>query len=223
MLQWISGITRTRHFHDIIECLIAALEAKDMYTSGHSNRVADMSYDLARALGLKGQILESVHMAAHLHDIGKMGIPENVLCKSGRLLPHEWAQIQLHPQIGHNILCKSKELYKIAEIVLHHHERWDGKGYPSGLQKEQIPLGARIIAVADSIDAMTSIRPYRKAMPWEVCKKEVLLNKRVQFDPVVVEAAEEFWKRWEHQRPFVDSSTDGCVLKVVNKGDLVKA
>jgi HD-GYP domain-containing protein (c-di-GMP phosphodiesterase class II) len=136
-----------------------------------------------------------------------MGVPENILNRRGRLLPHELAQIRLHPEIGYNILLKSKELYQIAEIVLHHHERWDGKGYPSGLQKEEIPLGSRIIAVADTIDAMTSIRPYRKAMSWEACKREVLVNNGIQFDPAVVEAAEEFWKQWESQRPLDDSGT----------------
>lgn len=114
-------------------------------------------------------------------------------------------------------LIKSKELREIAEIVLHHHERWDGKGYPSGLKEEQIPLGSRIIAVAYTIDAMTAIRSYRKAMSWEVCKNEVLLNKGIQFDTMVVEAAEEFWKRWELQRLLADSSTGGYALKVINE------
>lgn len=200
MFRWIHGIFYQRYLHDIIECLIAALEVKDLYTSGHSSRVADMCLDLARAMGLKGSALEDVHLAAHLHDIGKMGVPEVVLNKKGKLLPHEWAQIQLHPEIGYNILLKSKELYRIAEIVLHHHERWDGKGYPHGLQMDKIPLGSRIIGVVDAIDAMTSARPYREPMSWKECMKEILLNKGVQFDPVVVETAEKLWKRWEGRR-----------------------
>lgn len=185
------------HFHDIIECLAAALEAKDLYTSGHSSRVGDMSFDLGRALGLKGSQLETIHIAAHLHDIGKMGIPENTLNKIGKLLPQEWAQIQAHPMIGFTILAKSKGLVKIAEIVLHHHERWDGSGYPHGLREEEIPLGSRIIALADAVDAITSIRPYRKAMSWEECWLEVVANKGIQFDPTVVETSKKLLKRWK--------------------------
>ncbi|MCX7709308.1 MAG: HD-GYP domain-containing protein [Clostridia bacterium] len=197
MIHQIQRLFRHRHFHDIIECLIAALEAKDLYTSGHSSRVADMSFDLARALGLKGVYRDNVHIAAHLHDIGKMGIPEYILNKKGKLLPHEWAQIQRHPEIGYSILMKSRELQRIAEIVLHHHERWDGKGYPHGLLADKIPLGARIIGVADAIDAMTSARPYREPMSWEACIEEIMLNKGVQFDPVVVEGADKLWKKWK--------------------------
>ncbi|EGW41682.1 HD domain protein [Desulfosporosinus sp. OT] len=188
---------RLNHFHDIIECLAAALEAKDLYTSGHSTRVGDMSFDLARAMGLKGSELDNIHIAAHLHDIGKMGIPENILNKRGKLLPHEWAEIQRHPEIGYKILAKSKGLQKIAEIVLHHHERWDGSGYPHGLRWDRIPLGSRIIGVTDAIDAITSVRPYRKAMSWEECWEELLTNKGIQFDPVAVETSEKLWKRWE--------------------------
>lgn len=196
MFQYIQRILRPQHFHDIIECLAAALEAKDLYTSGHSTRVGDMSYDLGRAMGLKGSKLDNIHIAAHLHDIGKMGISENILNKKGKLLPHEWAQIQKHPEMGYRILAKSKGLKEIAEIVLHHHERWDGKGYPDGLCENRIPLGSRIIGVADAIDAITSIRPYRKALSWEECWNEVLLNKGIQFDPVAVDAAEKLWKKW---------------------------
>ena len=197
MFQYIQGIFRPHHFHDIIECLAAALEAKDLYTSGHSSRVGDMSFDLGRAMGLKGSELENIHIAAHLHDIGKMGITENILNKRGKLLPHEWAQIQTHPEIGYKILAKSKGLQKIAEIVLHHHERWDGSGYPHGLRADRIPLGSRIIGVTDAIDAITSVRPYRKAMSWEECWEEVLAKKGIQFDPVAVEASEKLWKRWK--------------------------
>ncbi len=215
MFQWIYGIFHQKHFHDIIECLIAALEAKDLYTSGHSSRVADMSLDLAHAMGLKGPALENVHLAAHLHDIGKMGVSENVLNKKGKLLPHEWAQIQMHPEIGYHILRKSKELYAIAEIVLHHHERWDGKGYPHGLKMDKIPLGSRIIGVADAIDAMTSVRPYREPMSWKECMDEILFNKGIQFDPVVVEAAEKLWKRWAGKRQEDQAPQMDMKLKVV--------
>jgi len=184
-------------FHEVIDCLITALEAKDPYTSGHSSKVADMSHELGKAMGLRGVVLEDVHLAAHLHDIGKLSIPESILNKQGKLLPHERAQIEAHSEIGFNILSQSKGLKNIAKIVLCHHERWDGKGYPLGLKGEKIPLGARIIAVADSIDAMTSDRPYRQAMTWEQCREEVLRNKGLQFDSLVVEAAEKLWGKWE--------------------------
>ena len=182
--------------HEVIECLVTALEQRDLYTSGHSSRVADLTYDIAKYMGLKGKLLEDIHLAAHLHDIGKMGIPDIILNKKGKLLPHEWACIQRHPEMGYRILCKSKALRRIAEIVRYHHERWDGKGYPEGLKTNMIPLGSRIIAVADTIDAMTSDRPYRKAMSWESCLEEVILNKGIQFDPIVVESAEKLLRGW---------------------------
>lgn len=196
MLLNFMGI-RKKILHDIIECLVAALEAKDVYTGGHSSRVGDMSFDLAKKIGLKGKELENIHIAAHLHDIGKIGIPEQVLNKKGRLLPHEWAQIKRHPEIGYRILSKSKALIKIAEIVLHHHERFDGKGYPGNLKGEKIPLGSRIIAICDTIDALTSNRPYREAFSFRYAKLEIYKNKTTQFDPVLVEATEELWSKWE--------------------------
>ena len=182
-------------FHDIIECLVAALEAKDCYTCGHSSRVAAMSLDLARALGMRGIALEDVHIAAHLHDIGKIGVSESVLHKPDRLSAQEWTKLQAHPVIGFNILRKSKALGKIPSIVLHHHERWDGRGYPPGLPGSQIPVGSRIIALADAIDAMTTARPYRVPLSWEDCYDEVQSNKGRQFDPLVVEAADQLWGR----------------------------
>lgn len=172
---------------------MAALEARDPYSRGHSRRVADMTLNLARRVGLKGAALEVIHIAAHLHDIGKIGVPDRILRKPGRLLPHEWAVIQRHPEIGYNILSKCQRLKQIAVVVLHHHERWDGKGYPSGLRGEAIPLGSRIIALCDAVDAMTSDRPYRKALSWRECWHEVVAYKAVQFDPVLVGAAEVLW------------------------------
>lgn len=215
MFQYIQRIFRPHHFHDIIECLAAALEAKDLYTSGHSSRVGDMSYDLGRAMGLKGSALETIHIAAHLHDIGKMGISETILNKKGRLLPHEFAQIQTHPEIGYKILAKSKGLQKIAEIVLHHHERWDGGGYPDGLREDKIPLGSRVIAVADSVDAITSIRPYRRALSWEECWEEILINKGIQFDPVAVEASEKLWKKWKIRGQEAELDSDEVKIKAI--------
>ncbi|MGH4123746.1 MAG: HD-GYP domain-containing protein [Clostridium sp.] len=174
-------------YHDIIESLVTALEAKDTYTSGHSERVAFTSYKLSKGLGIKGVELENIHIAAHLHDIGKIGVPDKILNKTEKLLPHEWEHIKMHPKIGFNILSKSKNLKYISKIVLYHHERWDGKGYPRGLSGIDIPLGSRIIAVCDSIDAMTSDRPYRKSMSFEESINEIINNSGLMFDPVVVQ------------------------------------
>ena len=176
---------------------MAAIEAKDAYTAGHSSKVAEMSFRLARRLRIKGKQLEDIHMAAHLHDIGKISVPTSILNKKGTLLPHERAQVELHPEIGYKIISPAKSLRSIAQIVLHHHERWDGKGYPQGLAGERIPLGARIIALTDAIDAMTSHRPYRQAMSWEACQLEVSAAKGRQFDPVLVDACESLWGEWK--------------------------
>ncbi|MEW5919647.1 MAG: HD-GYP domain-containing protein [Bacillota bacterium] len=197
MFPWIRGSNLHGVYHDIIECLTAALEARDPYSEAHSERVADMSLDLAGQIGLKGVELERIHIAAHLHDIGKIGVPDQILRKPGRLLPHEWAAIQRHPEIGYSILNKSSRLKPLALLVLHHHERWDGKGYPEGLKSEAIPLGSRIISLCDAIDAMTSERPYRPTFTWHHCWEEVVANKAIQFDAVLVEAAEALWPMWE--------------------------
>ncbi len=199
ILYLINGLMGKGAVHEVVESLVTAMESRDIYSSGHSTRVADMAQNLARALGARGSMLEDIHLAAHLHDIGKMSIHQSILQKKEELLPHEWAQIRMYPEIGCNILKKSKGLARVAEIVLHHRERWDGKGYPKGLEKDKIPLGSRIISLVDAIEAMISERPYRKAMSWEECRQEVLINKGIQFDPTVVEAAERFWEKWKGQ------------------------
>lgn len=186
-------------YHDIIECLVGALEAKDLYTKGHSIRVADISYELAKKMGIKGKELEIIHMAAHLHDIGKIGIPDEILHKKGKLTEDEFENIKKHPEIGSQILNCSEKLKVFSKLVLHHHERWDGNGYPSGLKGDKIPLGSRIIAVADSIDAMTSERPYRKSISWDRCRKEIEDNKGQQFDPSIVEVTTELWGNWKKE------------------------
>lgn len=177
-------------YHDIIESLVTALEAKDYYTSGHSKRVAFMTYELAKRLEIRGRKLNEIHVAAHVHDIGKIGVPDVILNKKRRLLPHEWEYVKMHSIIGYNILSKSSKLNTISKIVLHHHESWDGNGYPDGLYGTNIPLGSRIIAVCDSIDAMMSDRPYRKAMKFNDCMKEIISSKCIMFDPVIVSFVE---------------------------------
>ncbi|MFZ7131146.1 MAG: HD-GYP domain-containing protein [Eubacteriales bacterium] len=176
--------------HDAIECLAAALEAKDTYTQGHSNRVADMSLALAQKLDIGGLELEHIHIAAHLHDIGKIGVPDYILNKKGRLQPDEWDQIKQHPVIGHQILSKSNELKEVAMIVLYHHERWDGKGYPKGLKEDEIPLGSRIIGICDAVDAMMSSRPYREALPIDKISSELVRCSGSQFDPYILAAVD---------------------------------
>lgn len=180
-------------YHDIIESMAAALDAKDIYTAGHSTRVGNMANKLGIYLGIKDEDLEILHIAGHLHDIGKIGVPDNILNKNGRLDSEEWELMKKHSEIGHNILSKVKSLEDISYIVLYHHERWDGKGYPNGLCEERIPLGARIIAVCDSIDAMQSDRPYRKLISDFECRQEIIKNKGIMYDPSIVECIIENW------------------------------
>ena len=181
-------------YHEIIECITSALDAKDAYTAGHSKRVSEMSLVLSKILGLSALDVSHIHIAAHLHDIGKIGIPDAVLNKEGKLNEYEWDIIKNHPRIGAQILSKSRKLSGLIEIVLHHHERFDGKGYPDGLFGENIPLGARIIAICDSIDAMTSHRKYRNALSWDDCHQEIEKNLGRMYDPVIGKVA---LKNWE--------------------------
>jgi putative nucleotidyltransferase with HDIG domain len=147
--------------------LANALEAKDVYTRGHSERVGASSRRLALALGLPATDVEIVARAGLLHDIGKIGIPETVLRKAGPLTAEEWALMRRHPVIGAQIVAPFEFFTAGADVIRHHHERVDGSGYPDGLTGNAIPLGARIVAVADVYDALTSDRPYRRAMSSE--------------------------------------------------------
>lgn len=160
-------------YHEIIECIVGALDAKDPYTAGHSQRVSDMALKVCELMSLEKSETEKIHIAAHLHDIGKIGVPDRVLNKTTRLNDEEWEAMKKHPKIGADILSKSIHLSELKYIVLCHHERFDGKGYPLGLKGDNIPFGARIIAVCDSIDAMTSDRSYRKAYSFDYCYKEI--------------------------------------------------
>jgi putative nucleotidyltransferase with HDIG domain len=147
--------------------LANALEAKDQYTRGHSDRVSRWSQRLATALGLDPHHVETIAQAGLLHDIGKIGVPEGVLRKPGRLDAGDWAEMQRHPLIGAQIVSPFDFFVGGAAVIRHHHERWDGSGYPDGLQRSTIPLGARIVAVADVFDAITSDRAYRPALSTE--------------------------------------------------------
>lgn len=180
-------------YHEIIECIMCALDAKDAYTAGHSQRVSDMALEICRLIDLNDEDTQKIHIAAHLHDVGKIGIPDAVLQKEGKLNDDEWIQIKKHPQIGAEILSKSNQLNELKDIVLHHHERYDGKGYPSGLSGTNIPIGSRIIAICDSIDAMTSNRCYRKAYDMSFCYNEIKDNLGRMYDPVLGQSVIDNW------------------------------
>ncbi len=183
----------TIDYHEIIDCIVSALDAKDPYTAGHSQRVSDMSLAVCRLLGFSEESTQKIHIAAHLHDIGKIGVPDAILNKKDCLTEEEWEAIKKHPEIGAEILSKSHHLNELKEIVLSHHERFDGKGYPAGLKAEEIPVGARIIAICDSIDAMTSNRYYRKAHSLEFCYQEIERNLGIMYDPMIGRYVLDHW------------------------------
>ncbi len=172
---------------DSIQSLAIALDAKDSYTEGHSNRVSEYAYILAKKISLDLQEIEWVRLAAAMHDIGKIGIPENILCKPGKLTKDEYEIMKKHPVIGAKILKPIKPLEKVANLVLYHHEYWDGSGYPHGLKKEEIPIGARIVSIVDAYQAMTSSRPYRSALPFEEAIKRLKEGKEKQWDPELID------------------------------------
>ncbi len=172
----------------LVRCLTAAIDAKDPYTWGHSERVARMAVRLARQLDLPAAVQSDLYLAGLLHDIGKIGIRDEVLRKPGPLTPEETAHIQEHPAIGDRLVGHVRPLRHLRAGVRNHHERWDGRGYPDGLVGEETPLQARILAVADSCDAMMHTRPYRAAMPTERIEKILLEGAGTQWDPHVVAA-----------------------------------
>jgi putative nucleotidyltransferase with HDIG domain len=175
------------HFLGTIAALAAAVDAKDPYTFGHSSGVTDHTIAIAEALGLSSVEIESLRKAAILHDIGKIGIDGSILNKPGPLTPAERELMQQHPSIGANILGSLDFLEDVVPIVFYHHERYDGHGYPAGMAAEEIPLGARIIAIADAYNAMTSDRPYRGALARSQAVKELKAESGSQFDPQIVD------------------------------------
>lgn len=181
-------------YHELVDCITSALDARDPYTGDHSRRVSDMACAICELMGLSQKEYDETHIAAHLHDIGKIGVPDAILLKPSSLNDEEWAIMKKHPQIGADILAKSPHFSRISAIILHHHERFDGKGYPFGAKSEEIPLGARIIAVCDSIDAMASARAYRKALPIEICRSEIERNIGQMYDPDVANLILSHWE-----------------------------
>lgn len=181
-----------------LQTLSAALDARDPYTAGHSERVASYAVEIARSLGLKGEELESVRRAGSLHDIGKIGIRDSVLLSRGELGYRERKEMQRHPKIGAELLASLVFLKPALPFIAHHHEHFDGAGYPAGMSGEEIPLGARIIAVADAFDAMTTDRPYRGALSPEHALRQLCKRAGSQFDPSVVEAFCRLQQNWKH-------------------------
>jgi len=175
-------------FLGTVGSLTAAIDAKDAYTRGHSERVAWGARELASAIGLDEATAERAHLAGLLHDIGKIGVPETVLTKKGRLTENEFDMIKRHPRIGFDILRGIPSLEDVLPGVLHHHERWDGKGYPTGAAGEEISLFGRILAVADVFDALSSDRAYRKALPREDVLAEIERSSGTHFDPRMARA-----------------------------------
>ena len=170
--------------------LVATLDARDRYTAGHSAAVAIYSRDIAKRMGLSDAQQQLVHLCGLVHDIGKIGLPPGLLEKPGALTLEERRLMETHPEIGERILAKVDDYAEIAAVVRHHHERFDGNGYPDGLTREDIPLLARVIAVADAYNAMTSDRPYREAMPSRVARLRLAQAVETQFDTSVVAAFE---------------------------------
>lgn len=176
--------------HQLAESLGNAIDAKDPFTSLHSEEVAEISHAIALSMELTTSQADIIHVAGHLHDIGKIGIPGTILKKTGPLSENEWGHIKQHPDIGAEILKPVGCLWEngIVEMVRYHHERFDGKGYPQSLKGDDIPIGARIIALADSLSAMLQNRPYRSAQTFDSAVAEIINCSGSQFDPKVVEA-----------------------------------
>ncbi len=178
-----------------LRALVRSLEAKDPYTKLHSQRVTRIAVSLAQFMGVGEEAVEILDFAGHLHDIGKIGIRDQVLMKPGRLTREEYEIIKAHPVIGEEIVGHLGLMTNAKEVIRHHHERWDGRGYPDGLVGAETPYLARILAIADTYDAMTSDRPYRKGHAPEKARAEILRNSGTQFDPAIVEAFDEFFER----------------------------
>jgi putative nucleotidyltransferase with HDIG domain len=175
-------------YDETLQALAAALDLRDNETAGHSQRVMAYAVEIAKVMGCSKKQLKTIARGALLHDAGKIGIPDAILRKPGPLTGEERAVMEKHVQVGYSLLNHIRFLVGAAEIVLTHHERFDGKGYPQGLLGGEIPLGARIFAVADTLDAMTSDRPYRRALTLAVAREEITQESGKQFDPEVVSA-----------------------------------
>jgi putative nucleotidyltransferase with HDIG domain len=185
--QLTAAMRRIEYTYDeTLEALAAALDLRDNDTAGHSRRVTLYSLEMAKRLNVSDDELKQLERGAYLHDIGKIGMPDSILLKPAKLTPEETATMQTHAQVGYELMSRVAFLAPAAQIVLAHQERYDGTGYPRGLAGEEIPMGARIFAVADTMDAMMSDRPYRRGRPYEVARAEIARESGKQFDPRVV-------------------------------------
>lgn len=192
MAVGLQSMEQRQQLHDLTYQTIAALgeaiDARDPYTGGHCHRLADYSIAIAQEMGLSRDVQEKIRFGSYLHDVGKVGVADTILKKPGPLTIQEYAEIKQHPYIGSQLIKRIPMLSEVAPIVYHHHERYDGSGYPDGISGERIPIEARIIGVVDAFDAMTNERPYRKGMILEEACQELENGKGTQFDPQVVEA-----------------------------------
>ena len=177
-----------RFSEETLMALAAAIDARDHYTLGHSVRVAAYSHLLARNAGLRPEQIEAIRRGCLVHDIGKIGVPDKILRKEGRLSRIEEAQMRAHPVIGHKMISRLDWDGTVFDVVLHHHERWDGEGYPGQLKSDAIPVVARVVAIADTLDAMTSVRPYRDRMTFASAMDAIAREAGTQFDPTLVRA-----------------------------------
>jgi len=194
---------------ELLELMVAAIEARDPYTSGHSRRVADKARVIARAVGLRDKEIERIVAAALLHDVGKIHeVFGPILSKPGRLTPEEQVIMRTHPVKSAELAGKVTELRDVVPLIRHHHENWDGTGYPDGLKEEGIPLGSRIIMFADTIDAMTTDRPYRAALDATSVRKELLRFRGTQFDPLICDA---LLRSPEYSKLFAPKDTEETV------------
>ena len=170
----------------VLDALLTALNTRDTETHGHSERVTAYTMEISDRLEIPSSQRRHIERGALLHDIGKIGIPDRILQKAEKLTAEEWTEMRGHPVVGYEMCAKIDLLRQPAQVVLHHHEKWDGSGYPAGLRAEAIPIGARIFAVADALDAMTSDRPYRTMMSFTAARQEILKCTGQQFDPTIV-------------------------------------
>ncbi len=172
----------------IIQTVALTVETKDPYTAGHQRRVSDLARAVANEMGLSAEQIDGIRMAGAIHDLGKIGVPAEILSKPGQLDDFQYGLIQAHSQVGYDILKTIEFPWPVAQIVLQHHERLDGSGYPAGLSGEEILLEARILAVADVVEAMASFRPYRPALGIDKALEEISQNRGILYDPEAIDA-----------------------------------
>jgi putative nucleotidyltransferase with HDIG domain len=207
---------------ELLELMVAAIEARDPYTSGHSRRVAEKARIIARAVGLREREIERLSAAALLHDVGKIHeVFGPILSKPGRLTPEEQVIMRTHPVKSAELAGKVTELRDVVPLIRHHHENWDGTGYPDGLKGESIPLGSRIIMFADTIDAMTTDRPYRAALDATSVRKELLRFRGTQFDPSICDA---LLRSAEYSKLFVTKELEDAawVQRTPDRGSVLR-